>query len=364
MAQTLEDSFKSSTYRPSGFDYLRLSLALAVIFWHGSVVVYGHEFDGQLAETWVGALSRLVLPMFFALSGFLVAGSLFRTNSLVEYASFRALRIFPALAVEVTLSAFILGALITALPLGEYFTSTEFFRYLANMLGIIYVYLPGVFQENNTTWVNISLWTVPYELECYLILLGMALIGIFRRPLLFALGFLAIQVAIPLLDVLAVDHFEEVNRVPPRTLILCFIAGIGVYYFRERLPLSWPLAIAAVIACFFMVQGGVWTYFIPIPIAYFTVVIGLTNPPKIPVIFSGDYSYGMYLYAFPFQQLHIYLFPNNESWFANMAFAIPATALFACFSWWMIEKPILKRRKDLVAGLTSWFSARMGKKNT
>lgn len=144
---SIDAKLKTHDYRTTGFDYLRLSLAIGVIFWHGSVVVYGHDFDRDLGASWVGTIFKMILPIFFALSGFLVAGSLIRTKSLVEYASFRVLRIFPALAVEVLLSAFILGALITTLPLEEYYFSGQFIRYLGNIVGIIYVYLPSVFRE-------------------------------------------------------------------------------------------------------------------------------------------------------------------------------------------------------------------------
>ncbi|MEC7795110.1 MAG: acyltransferase [Pseudomonadota bacterium] len=347
--ETFGETFQRFHGRTSGFDYLRLFLALGVIFWHGSVVVYGHDFDARLGDSWVGAVSRLLLPMFFALSGFLVAGSLLRTNSLLEYVSFRVLRIFPALAVEVTLSAVVLGALVTTLPLSDYFSEGEFFRYLGNMAGLIYVYLPGVFAENPSRWVNISLWTVPYELECYIVLLGLAAFGVVKRPKLFLASLLVVQVLLPILDhFAAADQFEGINRVMPRTLILCFLAGVGFYIFRDRVPRHLGIGFLAFATSFALVLLPGMSYFVSVPIAYATVVIGLSNPPKVPIIFSGDYSYGLYLYAFPFQQLHMYLFPDNTSWFANMIFAVPATACFAYFSWTCIEKPILRHRKAIV----------------
>lgn len=356
--KTIAAILEECHYRTSGFDYLRISLALGVIFWHGSVVVYGHEYDAALGASWVGTVFKFILPMFFALSGFLVAGSLLRTNSLMEYASFRVLRIFPALTVEVLLSAFVLGALVTALPLSQYYTEGEFLRYLGNIAGIIYVYLPGVFTENPSRWVNISLWTVPYELECYLILLAIAAFGIVKRPMLFAVCLVVLQILLPIYDFQALDEFSRVTRIFPRTLILCFLAGVGIYIFRERIPNSFALAAACMVACYWMIEHGAAAYFISVPIAYATVVIGITNPPKAPVIFSGDYSYGMYLYAFPFQQLHMYLFPTNDSWFANMAFAIPVTAVFAVFSWTFIEKPILQKRRYLTAKVTGLVQRR------
>lgn len=130
---------------PLGFDYLRIILSVSVIAWHTIVVCYGIS-----AETpyWTGpmrAVFAFILPSFFALSGFLVAGSLER-NSLVAFMPLRGLRIFPALAVEIILSALIIGPLVTTIPLPSYFTSSTFYKYFFNLVGYIHYPLPGVLR--------------------------------------------------------------------------------------------------------------------------------------------------------------------------------------------------------------------------
>jgi peptidoglycan/LPS O-acetylase OafA/YrhL len=55
--------------------------------------------------------------MFFALSGFLVAGSPERSKTLLTFLGLRAIRIYPALGVEVVLSALLIGTAVTTLPL-------------------------------------------------------------------------------------------------------------------------------------------------------------------------------------------------------------------------------------------------------
>src|SRR5258708_3061988 len=102
-----------STGNTSGFDYLRLILAFSVLGWHTIPLCYGKEFAAQVLAGPIGNLVRLVLPMFFALSGFLVAASLERSSSLRVFLGLRGLRILPALTVEVLLSALILGPLLT-----------------------------------------------------------------------------------------------------------------------------------------------------------------------------------------------------------------------------------------------------------
>lgn len=348
---TLGKRFEDYNNRTSGFDYLRITLALAVMSWHAVDASYGIEFSSDLQTTPIGNVVRMLLPMFFALSGFLVAGSLFRTASLFVFASHRVFRIFPALIVEVVLSAFIFGALVTSLSTWEYFTDLKFYRYLFNAIGWIYFYLPGVFTENPVGWTNISLWTVPLELECYVALIALAyFMKAHEKPKFFIALTIGLHFAMPGIDYLlgSIDDLT-INRVHPRLLVLSFLAGVSIYLFRGLIPLNWPLFIVSGLVAYGCATNAVTSYLLPFPIAYFTIFIGLQNIPRLPIIFNGDYSYGMYLYAFPFQQLYSYLFPENLGWWQNMAFAVPSAAVFAAFSWHCIEKPILMHRKTLVA---------------
>lgn len=141
---SIEDKWEATKGRPAGFDVLRITLAIAVILWHTVAVCYG-----LAAEQWfyggpLKPLVWLVIPAFFALSGFLVAGSLER-NNLPLFVVLRIIRIFPALTAEVMISAILIGSIFTTLPLSQYFTDPDFFRYLLNTIGDIHFYLPSVF---------------------------------------------------------------------------------------------------------------------------------------------------------------------------------------------------------------------------
>lgn len=95
--------------RTTGFDYMRLVLATAVLCTHSIDVSYGVKFTIEFANGPIRPLIALLLPMFFALSGFLVAGSLERCRSLVSFMGLRVIRLAPALAFETVLAALILG---------------------------------------------------------------------------------------------------------------------------------------------------------------------------------------------------------------------------------------------------------------
>lgn len=125
---SVEERFRQSGGRSSGFDYLRLGLAISVICIHTTGTSYGRAAD--LAIWRFGpqsAFDHMVLPMFFALSGFLVAGSLERCPTLVSFFGLRVLRIIPALAVEVFLSAVIFGPMLSRYNVGSYFSGSEFY---------------------------------------------------------------------------------------------------------------------------------------------------------------------------------------------------------------------------------------------
>ena len=138
------------------------------------------------------------------------------------------------------------------------------------------------------------------------------------------------------------------SAVPGRALILCFLAGVLVYSARDLIPYSGKMAAAGLVLGLAFLSVPTLYVFCAIPIAYATVWCGLQNIPKLPLVFTGDYSYGIYLYAFPIQQAVAMTFPK-VGYFGAFALALVATSFCAAFSWHAIERPALKLRR-LFAG--------------
>ncbi len=248
------------------------------------------------------------------------------------------------------LSAFVLGVIFTTLPLSAYFSNHLFFVYLRNLVGDVQFLLPGVFTTNPFKWVNVSLWTVPFELLCYLAIVVLWFAGaVPRRRHLLLLLVVVMQLVLPLRDALSGNLIRIADsNLPGKMLVLAFLWAVVLFFFSHRIVLRAWLAVAAAAACYFMFKSTYAIYFVPLPAAYLTVFLGLTNPPKIPLLMSGDYSYGIYLYAAPIQQASIALFPERHEWWFNLATTLPLIGLFAAFSWHVVEKPILGRRKQIV----------------
>jgi peptidoglycan/LPS O-acetylase OafA/YrhL len=349
---TIEQRLVDVQNRPSGFDYLRIGLAMSVILAHSFLLTYGPAGE---RGNWIFYLAPLIVPMFFALSGFLIAGSFERSKSLFVFFGLRIFRIVPALAVEVLISALILGPLLTDYSFARYVSAPEFRVYFLNMLGEIHYVLPGVFLHNPTHLVNGQLWTVPFELGCYVALGVIAVLNVYRRKWLLLAMFLFLQALQILNTIFRFNH--GYNGAGGTTIILCFLAGLVLFRYRKNIPYSGTLALL----CFALsIASGIIPNairFAPLPMAYLTIYLGLLSPSRNKILLSGDYSYGLYLYGYPLQQAIVQVFPSLRAWYWNFGLAISIAGFVAFCSWHLIEKPVLSRKNvlqiadDAIAGL-------------
>jgi peptidoglycan/LPS O-acetylase OafA/YrhL len=354
--RTIQNQLDFVQNRSSGFDYLRLILAISVIAVH-SVMVCSGQFP-----FWTGPLRPLVcfiLPSFFALSGFLVTGSLER-NTIPAFLTLRALRIFPALAVEVLISALIIGPLLTTVTWLEYFSSEKFFRYFLNIVGRIHYELPGVFGDVPiANFVNVQLWTVPYELISYIAITILALLSISRRPIwLFSI----IVGGVLLLTARGYFYLPwELDRHPPgEVLVISFLFGASLYAMRRYIPYSVPLVLISVLAGWVLLGDVNCFYLATLPVTYITIFLGLQNPPKTLLIRGADYSYGIYLYGFTLQQSISELFPTSRIWYINFLGSLAAAGVCAYLSWTLLESKVVNKRR-LVLSLLSSRGAWLGR---
>jgi peptidoglycan/LPS O-acetylase OafA/YrhL len=361
--------------RTTGFDYIRIILASCVILAHSRAVTLGerhHTFLPKGALLPTGGIAALphpplgqpivwmIIPSFFALSGFLVAGSLMRSRTTAEFVLLRGLRIVPALFVETILAAFILGPLVTEYSLSDYFSNSEFWQYPLNIVGNIHYLLPGVFVHN--PWpriVNAQLWTIPSELLCYLTLIVISAFGLARKqsavPIATAIFFAALLVLM-FFSSYGPTRWSSGGTAPgPATLLLSFLVGVTIYAYREFVPLHWSLLLVSAVLSYALLWDGAFQYLATIPIAYATVYLGLTDFRKTIINATGDYSYGVYLYGFPVQQLIAYLFPQNQFFLLNFIGGLLVSAAFAALSWHFVESQVLAHRKQIIANVDQFL---------
>lgn len=361
---SIGDKLLANRGHGSGFDFLRLALASCVLLSHCAQIYMGNE--SLLLDSSFWLFHYAILPMFFALSGFLVTASAFR-NSIRDFVFHRALRIVPALAVEICLSALILGPLLTTHTLAEYYSSAKTFIYFTNIFGWVHYELPGVFETNPLSGVvNGSIWTIPHEIACYVIIVLLMSVGALKKPvLLIALAGAMLAVAglaritlgkVGMQELVGPNMSDILSQMT--RLLPYFVLGCATYLYRHSIPLNGPLflaCIAGLLGVSLLVdhsaaQSPIFSLAVAPLLIYVTVYIGLADMPRIPLYANGDYSYGIYLYGFPIQQSIMYVTRGHISPANFVLASFVLTSLFAAFSWHVIEKPVLRLRGYIVSG--------------
>ncbi len=348
--------------RNNNFHLLRLIAASAVLFSHSYPLSTGDHHAEPLRAAFGCTFGSIAVDLFFVISGMLVTMSLVRRSSGMDFAKARFFRIWPALTVAVLLSILVLGPALTSVPLSTYFTSRDTAKYLVfNLIllkGVAYV-LPGVFATN--PWpdaVNGSLWTLTYEIKCYLALLGTWLL--LRR-----LGGVArLDRVIAALWIVLFAWFAWSLRTTsvedaPARLWLMFCSGAALYLWREHIVLSaWGLlALAAVVA----LSAG---HVLPFGVAYavmlpYAMLCAAYLPSGRILEYNrlGDYSYGVYIYAFPVQQCAMHLWPAFGP-IALFGVAMAVTLALAVLSWHVVEQPATRLARPKARRAIALSSAR------
>ncbi len=335
----------------NNFNLIRIIAALAVLFAHSFALLRQPEpLDKFLGMS----LGSIAVDIFFITSGFLVTGSLLVRQNIGDYVRARVLRIFPALWAMLLLTVFGLGALCTSMPLAAYLSHPDTYAYLMKcaslVTGVAYA-LPGVFDQNPfKSAVNGSLWTMPYEVTMYVIL------GIFwlvyrlgKRANLTESGWGVVSAILLFLLFL----FEQLHLLDTREFgrtFFMFFAGAAYFLLKERVTLSHRFFGLSLFALLLAGLAGQQVFSI---VYYLTIAYMLCYLAYLPAgairkyNAMGDYSYGVYIYAFPVQQALAATYPRI-SVSAMLLSSGMATLVLAILSWHLIEKRAL-RLKELPA---------------
>lgn len=333
--------------RSNSLNFIRLGLATLVIVAH-STPIGGFSFFFMLGTFDLG---RLAVAGFFGISGYLITQSRMRSSA-ISYTVKRAARIFPGYWACLIVTAF--GFAWAASLARAGWTMAEALTYVTsnfNMNGgaqTIGGTLSGA--EFPYAW-NGSLWTLRYEVFCYLAI-GVALtIGWARRNRLLIVGsfvgFTLITVALMAVGgpQVLVDLF---------TLATVFLAGACLYFWSDKVPLTAPVACMALFALIAVSFVGYGPALGGLFIAYLVIYLGIVLPaPFKRVGLRNDISYGVYLYGFPVQQSLVLLGTHNQGHLLFIAASITCTIPFAWASWYVVEQPsmhvaqhLLTRRKQ------------------
>lgn len=374
--------------RQNNFDLIRFIMAVMVIFTHSYPIVKGHAFpNGMPTEPLqrftygVQTFGGLAVNSFFVLSGFLITMSWERAGNPITYLLRRIGRIYPAFMVAMLFCAVIIAPLFTVAP-HKGLSWHLFKEYLYSSIILQEHWVPGVFLNNRlSNALNSSVWTIRFELGCYLVVMLLGMLTLMRRKWVVLTLFIAANVLMVgqrfsglaktdlLLGVLgefgasagslqfADRYFGPLVHWPG--LLTHFFAGAVFYVWRDSIPKRLWLFIGAMGIYWGILASchslGLWGYYVrfvvpvlmPAALAYSLFWLAFQPYIAFPRFAKyGDFSYGMYLYAFPIQQAIAVILGTALTSAAMLFFlATPITLIFSIMSWYGVERYFIRRKR-------------------
>lgn len=332
----------SGGFRANSLDLVRIFAALCVLYSHQHVLLGYQEPSFFGWQTFGGA----GVSIFFFLSGALVSESWIRDPNLARFFARRALRIFPALIGVVFLLAFVVGPVMTTQTPTSYFSNSETWQYLATAILWIHHHLPGVFVDHPfSDSVNGSLWSLPLEFLCYVALASVGFL-VFARganwEIVATVGVLCLVITV-------------MNLVPSRFQIhLEMVATFwfGVLFYRIKRMRERHRSLDAVLIVLMLLSLFLYVFTGPRGIERTMMLVFSGGVVFLGMILAsgaslterlGDISYGLYIYAFPVQQLVVAGGKGHDWPFAvHLALSLVLTTFLAWLSWHFLEKRALR----------------------
>lgn len=343
-----------SLNRDNNFNLIRFIAASMVIIFHS------YPLTGTVGGPLYGlglSFGHVAVDIFFVTSGFLITGSLVARNNLLAFSVARVLRIFPALIVAVLFCVFVVGLYFTTQPAEIYLSNPVIYDFLRNnsllVVGPLHWNLPGVFEANAyKSAVNGSLWTLPFEIKMYAILAFLGVFAFISPSIISRQAFTVLIVGIAVVSMAAflinhtMQYTQSYDYIFTSRFAGMFFAGGAIYLLRDKILLSNRLFFACLITlAYFSDKPAVFFVLYSLVISYLVVYLAYIPSGWVRGFNRlGDYSYGVYIYAFPVQQM-IAATVAGVTATTMTAFAWPITLVLAILSWHLIEKPMLGKKE-------------------
>jgi peptidoglycan/LPS O-acetylase OafA/YrhL len=338
----------------NNFHFIRFLAASLVIVGH----VYPLNGRQDIIEQWSLGLfpsGHIAVCIFFVISGYCVLHSRIHSPSSFSYLMKRVLRVFPGLLIALVFTAFIVGAFTTDLSFSDYLINGKTYLFFDNLklYPSTHVTLPGVFEQNIHSGANGSLWTLAYEFTMYIFVV--VAVFLFRSKwqwflLAFCVFFGAFCIYFEFLQgnrILPILHLDLFHLID---FGIYFALGMIFYVYRHLIVLNgrWALAaFGAWMLIYLIADAGylplaaiMWVRYFSL--SYIVMYLAFIKGPLNHFGDRGDYSYGIYIYAYPIQQMIISFWGNEMSPFQQILLAFTLVLPLAWFSWHIIEKPALK----------------------
>jgi len=326
--------------RGNHFNLLRLLFACLVIAAHCPEIVYGNRSHEPLTMLF-GTLSfgELAVDGFFVLSGYLIVKSWVHRPNWSAFLASRARRIVPGFVVCALCCAFVVG------PLGAdpgYFSQFGWTGFAKSVATLSLPVIPDVFAGTYYPVVNGSLWTIRYEVLCYLAVLLFGMMGGFRirfawlvATATFTVLFMAARFDAWPLDGKTGQHLA-------RFFMIFGIGGCYFLYVRDMLKRN-TFVIPAAVMLAIMIGSPQWA---ELGVAVFGAYLILSFAIREATALEWfnrlpDISYGVYLYAWPITKLLLWWWPAMTAPMVSF-WTLLASLAAGTLSWYLVERPFMR----------------------
>jgi peptidoglycan/LPS O-acetylase OafA/YrhL len=199
---------------------------------------------------------------------------------------------------------------------------------------------------------NAPLWTLAYEFSCY-IAIALVVSIVPRR----FLGRAVLVLVVGATLICCVRTFTPL-AVPESIFALArlgsfFAAGSALFMYRASVPMRLVPAIFALALCVVLVFAQVFDVFGAVPFAYLLMYLGITLPLQA-VGARNDFSYCMYIYAYPVQLLLVIgLGVRGVPVWLYVVLSVLLAAPLAIGSWFLVERNAMSLKRLTSKGRSS-----------
>lgn len=336
---------------------IRLALALMVLWSHSFAFYYGTEAGEPISVLTRGLYNagNVGVACFLIMSGALVLRS-WEKSAPIDFLIKRLLRLYPAYFVAVFFGAFIVAPIYAGLPLSQVITDHFLKWLLKNIAFNGYAPVDGVFVHSPVKVINGSLWSIFFEVICYIAMT--AAVVLFRK------GLVPILCSVLVLLTACKMYADGMGWNPGFGIIgklfgwpylwfsvgSWFVTGMLFYKLRAHIPRSPAILMLIGVT----IASAIWLPQQPIvakvivdvlyvPCLAYCLFYLCSSPKRAEEELARRYdlSYGLYLYAFPLQQMILSGFDYHVPFFIYVATAAIVTTAMAFMSWNFIERPAI-----------------------